>query len=69
MRFRWPGCLVVVAADGRSVMPWGDWQFWVATLIALAAAGWLGRTLLRIARPKKGRVVKAELTVERERVD
>ena len=30
-------------------MPVGDWQFWVVSLVVLAAAGWLARGVLPVA--------------------
>ncbi|MCW5766720.1 MAG: hypothetical protein KIT68_12185 [Phycisphaeraceae bacterium] len=29
-------------------MPVGDWQFWVVSLVVLAAAGWLARGVLPV---------------------
>jgi predicted permease len=47
-------------------MPLGDWQFWVVTLIAIAAA-WI---VIRVLLPRrKPRPKKTELTVGGKRVD
>ena len=43
----------------RRLVPLGDWPFWVVTLAALVALGWLVRLVL----PKKKRSVKTTLTV------
>lgn len=41
--------------------PVHDWQFWVVTGLFLAAAGWMGRGLVR--RSKRRRTKRATLTV------
>jgi len=54
--------------------PVHDWQFWVATAIALFAAAWLLRGVLPVPflsrrhKRRKGQV-RATLTVEGRRVD
>jgi len=53
--------------------PWRDWQFWVATIIALAAAWYVLRNLIPpgLLPPmlrKKPPAKKATLTIEGKRV-
>ena len=36
-------------------MPTHDWQFWVVTVIAVIALLWLGRSVMRVALPRKKR--------------
>jgi hypothetical protein len=40
-------------------MPWGDWQFWVVTLAAIAGL----YTIARILIPKRKTKFKATLTI------
>ena len=54
--------------------PVDDWQFWVATAIALLAAAWLLRGVLPIPylskrRKRRRGQTRATLTVEGRRVD
>lgn len=42
--------------------PYADWQFWVVTLMALAAAGWLLRGLLP-GRRRRRRERRVNLTI------
>lgn len=47
-------------------MPTHDWQFWAVSAIALLAAAWIIRALLRMLLPNKkrrGRSSRATLTV------
>lgn len=47
-------------------MPTHDWQFWVVSAVALAAAAWIIRSLARVIYPRKsrrGRSSRATLTV------
>jgi hypothetical protein len=46
-------------------MPISDWQFWVVTIIAIAALWMLKLALL----PKKKKSTKATLTVDRKPID
>lgn len=49
-------------------LPVGDWQFWVGSLVALVAAGWLLRGALpMVKRRRKQRSVT--LTIEGEKRD
>lgn len=56
------------------MIPWGDWQFWVVTLVAAAAAWWVLRTVIpqswwgRLGLKKKVKGRAASLTVERKAV-
>lgn len=48
--------------------PIGDWQFWVGTLIVLAAALWIGRGLVRALLPSRRRPqTKVTLTIGGEK--
>ncbi len=69
-------------SDGPSVMarsappaplPVGDWQFWVVTVLAIIAAGWLLRGVLPIpalrARLRRNKQTKrATLTIDGQSV-
>lgn len=48
-------------------MPWTDWQFWLVTLAALLAAGWLLRGLLPFKRWRRARGRKTALTISAPR--
>jgi hypothetical protein len=52
-------------------MPLGDWQFWVATVLALAAGAWLVWSLgfKRVVQRWRKHRVKATLTVGGKPVD
>jgi hypothetical protein len=52
-------------------MPLGDWQFWVATALALAAGAWLVWSLgfKRVVQRWRKHRVKATLTVGGKPVD
>ncbi len=55
-------------------MPIGDWQFWVVTLLALSAAGYLLRNVLPIPffskrAKRKKHESRATLTVGGKRVE
>lgn len=45
-------------------MPWGDWQFWLVTLAATLAVG----ALIRVIVPRRRSRQRAELTIERQRL-
>ena len=47
-------------------MPYGDWQFWIVTLIMLAALWWVIKPLLPQRKPTRRR---AALTIEGHDVD
>ncbi|MCA9311568.1 MAG: hypothetical protein KDA21_10210 [Phycisphaerales bacterium] len=50
-------------------VPAGDWQFWVATGAAAAAAGWLLWRLIRAVRSqRRGAGKRVELTLDRKAV-
>jgi len=34
-------------------VPWGDWQFWAVTVVAVGAAALMARALMPAKRPKK----------------
>lgn len=55
----------LVAHAIASSFPVGDWQFWVATLLALGALVYLLRKVVPVVLPKrKKRRSRATLTVE-----
>ncbi len=55
----------VIAQAIASSFPVGDWQFWVATLLALGALVYLLRKIVPVVLPKrKKRRSRATLTVE-----
>ncbi len=60
-------------ASAISPFPLSDWQFWVATLLALVALGWLLRALIPwrrlLGRKDKKRGRRATLTLERRPLD
>ena len=52
-------------ADPSGGLPWGDWQFWVVTLLAIAAAWWLVRPFIPSKRRREKRGERrASLTIE-----
>lgn len=44
-------------------MPWTDWQFWIVTIIAIAALAMIGRTFYRKRKKRSGKR-RAQLTIE-----
>jgi hypothetical protein len=70
------GAPAVIASDAppapsapAAPLPVGDWQFWVVTLLAIIAAGWLLRGVLPIpalrARLRRNKQAKrATLTID-----
>ncbi len=48
-------------------MPFGDWQFWLVTVIAAMAAWWVLRPLLPKRRSQSGKQTKVKLTIDGER--
>ncbi len=46
----------------QAAMPWGDWQFWAATVIALGAAVWIVRGVWP---RKKKRGTRVALTIRK----
>ena len=46
-------------------MPFGDWQFWLVTLVALAGLAFVVRPFLPRKRKSSGR--RVSLTIERRR--
>ncbi len=64
---------LATAAGQGSAFPVGDWQFWVATILAVAAVGWLVRGFVPwrriLRRPDKKRGRRATLTLERMPLD
>ena len=53
------------------MFPVGDWQFWVATVLAVLAAGYLLRKFVpwRALRRRSAQQSRATLTIERRAMD
>ncbi len=59
----------LLAAAVSGPLPTHDWQFWVATICALAAAGWLVRRLYRsLTSHRRADSKRVELTLDRKAV-
>lgn len=43
-------------------MPWGDWQFWIVTIIVLLAGWWILKPIIP-RRKTPGSTTKVKLTV------